>query len=143
MKDNNNKLNYNQWTCGEYENSVTGLYVLNNAVLQLTNKYSNIGESSLKIIRKHETSTTAYIVRLSNLIGTNNIHASLDIYSPNNTTYINLFNGGQLVSTSCPASSIPCTVTLDATINSDYVDMRIFFTNPNDYCYIDNVKLSY
>lgn len=46
MKDTNNLLSYNQWTCGDY-NGINEFF--NEA--QLTNKYSNTGEYSIQAKR--------------------------------------------------------------------------------------------
>lgn len=46
MKDTNNELSYNQWTCGDY-NGINEFF--NQA--QLTNKYSNTGEYCIQAKR--------------------------------------------------------------------------------------------
>ena len=50
MKDNNNKLDFNQWSCSEYNNNLNGFYVTGANLYQITNQYSTIGENSLKLI---------------------------------------------------------------------------------------------
>ena len=143
MKDTNNKLDYNVWSAGEYNNNYNGFAGGSEALIQVNNSFSNIGESSLKITRKHELYGTSCFTRLSNLTGTNNINATLIIYSPNNDVGINLFNGSVLTSINCPASSTLSHVSLNCLVNSNYVDLRIFLNNPNDYVFIDNINISY
>lgn len=47
MKDTTNILTYNQWSCGDY-NGINEFY---NEAAELTNKYSSIGEYSIKAKR--------------------------------------------------------------------------------------------
>lgn len=143
MKDTNNKLDYNVWSAGEYNNNYNGFSGGSEALVQVNNGFSNIGESSLKITRKHELYGTSCFTRLSNLTGTNNITATMVIYSPNNPVQINLYNGSILTSVTYPASSTVSIVSLSAVVDSEYVDLRIFLYNPNDYVFIDNINISY
>lgn len=62
VKDNNNLLNFNQWSCGEYNNNLND-FTLNTTQQQkniISNDYSKIGENSLKMI----SSQTADYIRI-------------------------------------------------------------------------------
>lgn len=143
MKDNNNKVDYNVYSCGEYSNDNTGFGIGTDAIVFSCSDFSSIGEKSLKLIRKHALYGTTCFTRLSNLTGTNNITASVDVYSPYNPVKINLYNGSVITQVTCPASSTPTTVNLSETISFNQVDLRVFLDNVDDYCYIDNIKISY
>lgn len=143
MKDTTNKVDYNVYSCGDYSNDNTGFGVGSDAIVFPSCDFSSIGEKSLKLIRKNTLYGTTCFTRLSNLTGTNNITASVDVYSPHNGVKINLYNGSIITEVTCPASSTPTKVNLTGTITSDYIDLRVFLDNVDDYCYIDNIQISY
>lgn len=53
MKDTNNLLDYNVWSCGEYNENSTGF----NGSLIITNKYSTMEDYCLKLENKTTTQT--------------------------------------------------------------------------------------
>ena len=61
MKDTNNLLTYNQWTCGDY-NGINEFY---NEAVELTNKYSSIGEYSIRAKRTSSRWWTDTTISLS------------------------------------------------------------------------------
>lgn len=136
-------MDYNVWSCGEYNQNTTGFEGRLDAIRQVSNTFSSIGENSLKVIRKNELYGTSCQTRLSNLTGTNNITATMVVYSPNNPVQINLNNGSTLTSVTCPASSTVSIVSLSAVVDSEYVDLRIFLDQPDYFVFIDNINISY
>ena len=54
MKDTNNKLDYNVWSAGEYNQNTTGFEGRLDAIRQVSSSFSSIGEYSLKVVRKNE-----------------------------------------------------------------------------------------
>lgn len=143
MKDTNNKMDYNVWSCGEYNQNTTGFEGRLDAIRQVSSSFSSIGEYSLKVVRKNELYGTSCQTRLSNLTGTNNITATMVIYSPNNPVQINLYNGSILTSVTYPASSTVSIVSLSALVDSEYVDLRIFLDQPDYFVFIDSINISY
>lgn len=136
-------MDYNVWSCGEYNQNTTGFEGRLDAIRQVSSSFSSIGENSLKVIRKNELYGTSCQTRLSNLTGTNNITATMVVYSPNNPVQINLNNGSTLTSVTCPASSTVSIVSLSAVVDSEYVDLRIFLDQPDYFVFIDNINISY
>ena len=81
MKDTNNLFSYNQWTAGEYNNNLND-FTLNNTQQQqniISNDYSKIGESSLKMI----SSQTGDYIRIwySNELKNKNVTSKIHIKS--------------------------------------------------------------
>lgn len=66
MKDNNNLLSHNQWTAGEYGNSIPVMLV--NTIGVITNKYSNIGEQSLKLTKNASSGSYSRIIYNQSII---------------------------------------------------------------------------
>ena len=143
MKDNTNKVDYNVWSCGEYNGANNGFEQGADAIVQPSNEFSTNGEYSIKAIRKSELYGTTTFTRISNLTGTNNITATCQVYSPNNKVKLELNNGSTLTGTICPKSSTVNTISLSTTITSNYVDLRIFLYAVDDYVFIDNIKITY
>lgn len=143
MKDTNNKLDYNVWSCGEYNNNLDNFFPASDAKVIVNNEWSNIGESSLKITRTHPSYGTSLFTRISDLTGTNNITATVKIYSPNNRVRMEFYNGSTLSNVICPASPTVSTITLTATVDSNYVDLRLFLYAQEDYVFIDDINITY
>lgn len=144
MKDTNNKVEHNVWSCGEYNQNYNGFTPGSDAILQPTKEFSSIGETSLKIVRKHELYGTSCSIIISNLTGTNNITATLAIYSPNNPTQIHIVDGTTVTSAvNCPASPTVSIVSLTATVTSNSVEFRIYLNQPNHYVFVDNINIQY
>ncbi|MCR5027401.1 MAG: hypothetical protein K6A34_08175 [Methanobrevibacter sp.] len=81
MKDNNNLLSYNQWSCGEYDNVLSGVNNGSGQTTEISNSWSSIGENSFKISRVAETSSWSECRVQTNK---NEITASCDILALSN-----------------------------------------------------------
>ena len=143
MKDTNNKVNHNVWSCGEYNNNLDNFFPASDAKVIVNNEWSNMGESSLKITRTHPSYGTSLFTKISNLTGTNNITATVKIYSPNNRVRIEFYNSSTLSNVTCPASSTVNTITLTTTTDLNYVDLRLFLYAEEDYVFIDDINITY
>ena len=66
MKDTNNLLSHNQWTAGEYENTIPT--TLANTIGLITNKYSYIGEQSLKLTKNASSGSYSRIIYNQSII---------------------------------------------------------------------------
>ena len=79
MKDTNNKLDYNQWSAGEYLNSTHSVTSGSGQNVITTKEFSVIGENSLRIIRTSNT-TVWTDCRINNKL--NQYTVSCKLYSP-------------------------------------------------------------
>ena len=66
MKDTNNLLSHNQWTAGEYENTIPA--TLANTIGVITNNYSDIGEQSLKLTKNASSGSYSRIIYNQSII---------------------------------------------------------------------------
>lgn len=142
MKDINNKVDYNVWSGTEYLKNTNSFLNYNNSIIYSTNEWSEIGESSLKIIRTDTSKMTSAITRILNLTGTNTINTSLRIYSENNPAQIALYDGDIYTSVIIPKSTEKF-ISLSKTITSDHINLQIGLYDIKDYCFIDNILITY
>lgn len=65
MKDNNNILNHNAWSVGEYNHTITEFLpnVVGCVNIESTNQYSSIGEESLKLTRLSQNGYSMYLLQ--------------------------------------------------------------------------------
>ena len=141
MKDNNNKLDFNQWSCSEYNNNLNGFYVTEVNLYQITKQYSTIGENSLKLINNTNSAmgyrTTPIVVQQDKTY-----KLTANIYAP--ISKVNMVlqqEGGSYEYVSVNPSSKPQTVSV--TINSDnYSNLIVRFNIYTGYIYIDCLNVS-
>lgn len=78
MKDTNNLLGHNSWSCGDYD-SLAGTSTSSVQTMIVSNEHSTIGESSFKLTRIGDGAWS----QIGSVDGQfNGISASADIYSP-------------------------------------------------------------
>lgn len=142
MKDKNNLLDYNVWSCGEYNKNV--LEWTNNKNLNINNNWSSIGECNIKLTRISDiyddyTST----INITNLPEDNYL-LSITIYSPYAIGSLRLINidTEEYVSVGITKSDNPYTTSI--TINSlENVKIRLInWGKIGDNIYFDNIKLT-
>ena len=87
MKDTNNLLTHNQWTCGEYANNpeMFNIAYLVNRVC--TNKYSDIGEQSIKLTKLGSSGSYARVSYNQSIIN-KTVTASATIKTENATAFL-------------------------------------------------------
>ena len=66
MKDTNNLLTHNQWSAGEYGNTIPVILV--NMLGVITNNYSDIGEQSLKLTKNASSGSYSRIIYNQSII---------------------------------------------------------------------------
>lgn len=149
VKDKNNLLSYNAWSCGSYSHDLTGMSDGTGQSTEVSNQYSEIGDSSFKITRNTNTQYWSEF-RLNQQIVS--FVANLTIYTPNNpvqiVTVILYDDWSQNVaSLNVPANNESQHITLnspfyDSTKTILRITLRIALPeNVNDYCYIDNASI--
>ena len=147
MKDNNNILDYNTWTAGEYENTPEIFYTAPMTDRICTNDYSSIGEQSIKLTKKADSGTYAR-VSYDNSIINKTVTASAMIKTNNPGELILIeFSGNNIITTNrvtIPAGS--CAVfTVSLNSGNDNSRFGIQFSNHGDKyssMYIDDLYLS-
>ena len=144
MKDNNNLLEYNQWSCGEYDNILSGVNNGAGQTTEISNNWSSIGEKSFKISRISNTSPWSGCRIQTNK---NEITASCDIlalstctlsividYSDESQTYNNV--------AIYPSNSVQnVSVHFDNSSGKTVTKASLRITNVTSFVYIDNLKL--
>lgn len=143
MKDTTNKIDYNIWTGTDYNNTTSGFVLMNNSIIQQSNDFSSIGESSLKCMRTDNSLTRALRIMKNGLTGTTNITVTFDVYTPHNTVYFDLNDGNTVSSVNVPISANMMNITLSGTTTKDTIGLYVILSNVDDYFYIDNIKISY
>ena len=141
MKDTNNKLSYNQWSAGEYNENTSEFQ--STGTLITTKKYSHIGENSLFCV--NNTNETKY-VGITPAIQTTpgkTYTFTVKVYNPTQTCSIlivsNLWNTG--VSYVSP-SDAPKTISVSYTASSN--DQSIYCrcnVSSGAYVYLDDLVL--
>lgn len=140
MKDNNNKLDFNQWSTGEYNNNINGFNRNNNSIIQLSNQYSIIGENSIKLIRTSDEYPNTANIQLIGL--SSKIQLSLDILSKNNKCEVDLYGDSVLSSVTVPQSIVSQKIILSTNTIKENVYIRFRLPNKDDYMFINNINVT-
>ena len=140
MKDTNNKLDYNVWSTGEYNNNTNGFNKNNNSIIQLSNQYSIIGENSIKLIRTSDGYPNTANIQLTGL--SSKIRLSLDILSKNNNCEVDLYGDSVLSSVTVPQSIVSQKIILSTNTIKENVYIRFRLPNKDDYMFINNINVT-
>lgn len=140
MKDTNNKLDYNLWSGGEYSNNITGLNRNNDSLIIVSNDYSMIGESSLRIQRTSNTQPNTAYFTITNT-GSSTITVGVDVYCPVNALEMQLYDGSNVLSqVTVPAGPSVNNIVLSSQSDAATLYVRFRFANPKDYAFLDNIS---
>lgn len=133
------------WSGGDYLKNTTGIQLLH-ANIELSSNSSN-GDYSLKIIRLTSSSGTSGILVGFTIteedIG-KQIIFSCDIYTPNNESYLQIYNGNYN-SVTVPVNDGFYNYSLSAQVSTVGYSNCVAFMNIKDveqYFYIDNVNMN-
>ena len=140
VKDNNNKLDFNQWSTGEYNNNTNGFNKNNNSIIQLSNQYSIIGENSIKLIRTSDEYPNTANIELTGL--SSKIQLSLDILSKNNNCEVDLYGDSVLSSVTVPQSIVSQKIILSTDTIKENVYIRFRLPKKDDYMFINNINVT-
>lgn len=148
VKDTNNKLDYNQWSAGEYLNSNQGVISGSGQNNITTKEFSVIGENSLRIIRTGNSSIWTD-VRINNNL--NQYTVSCKLYSPESngalyavtkyddgtqsTSYSTFYMGNYVQFLSCAGN-----VESNKTVNE--IALRIMLYQYDKPAFIDDLIIS-
>lgn len=147
MKDTNNILSYNQWSCGDYkDNQPTDddNFTLFDTTAYYSKEFSVNGESSVKVIK---TGTTDPLIRVnyrSTFSTAKTITFNCKIYNPSAAVYIRLTNNTISSGVYVPKSDsiLNVSVSLSAVSNNG---IYVYFNFQNDggsVFFFDDINLT-
>ena len=150
MKENQNKINTNLWSGGEYNNSLNGITCeQDNQKIIISEDWSAIGETSFKITRGGGTRYNWCRFNYPNSPNKTTT-ATLKIYSPNATAdirFTEMKSAGESVYVSTriyPSEQIQ-TISLTYTTPSDDAlgyFLRIDLNNDGTVLYVDDIQIN-
>ena len=144
MKENQNALNYNVWSAGEYENNTNGIYRINENTEIITNKeYSNIGENSYRV-KIISSSPGSLIVNRMSHEANKTITASLNIraVSGNLTLRLQELSISNRTDVIVSEGSIGAFSVSHIVSSTQNVQFMIIPEGQGTLCYIDNISLT-
>ena len=145
MKENNNLLTHDLWSAKEYNNTTTWINDNSQSKIESSNKFSTIGEKSLKY--KHTRSEWGdYVYTTISNIQTNTQYTlSFDAYIRQGILNVRLANDSRLntlsqveVPSSDKIQHISLSCTTPSSINALIIQL---FDNNSCVCYLDNFML--
>lgn len=148
MKDTNNKLDYNQWSAGEYLNSNQGVISGSGQNYRTTKEFSVIGENSLIIIRTGNSAIWTD-VRVNNNL--NQYTVSCKLYSPesNGALYaVTMYDDGtQSISYSIfymgnDVQFLSCAGNVESNKTVKEIALRIMLYQYDKSAFIDDLMIS-
>ena len=148
MKDNNNKLDFNQWSAGEYLNSNQGVISGSGQNYRTTKEFSVIGENSLRIIRTGNSVIWTDVRVNDNL---NQYTVSCKLYSPesNGALYaVTMYDDGtQSISYSIfymgdNVQFLSCAGNVEANKTVKEIALRIMLYQYDKSAFIDDLMIS-
>ena len=95
VKDKNNLLNFNQWSCGDYNKNTNG-FNISNSVATLSDNAIN-GDYSIHLVRSTSQTGNGYALIYLPLTESDigkTVYISADIYSPNNSLDLQVNSNG-------------------------------------------------
>ena len=145
MKENQNQLDYNVWSAGEYKNSLENIASIpSNVIAKTTKEYSVIGENSIHI--KSTSDTTAnFIIRVDSYNTGAVLTGKAHIRCINGSASIRLVN--QTSSTVIASTNIDASTLGEVSVsgtNASVGDVRflIRIANKDTELFIDNISLT-
>lgn len=138
MKDTNNLIPYNIWSCSEYENNINGI-MPNDLKIHPSSNFSTIGEQSLKI--NYNGGNNWLNIDISQLITSNSLYTvELDVYSPESNGSITLreYNSTTVIAFSQQETIQTISLTKSfSQVSGTYVQILC----RENYFFVDNISL--
>ena len=150
MKDTNNLLTVDQWSCTEYTGSTTGFIGGDGSIREPTNIWSKIGESSLKATKtgtalygfrvSYEGSLTGTVTGKLTLLTKSNENVTIVLYASNANEEIIEATASNVIS-----NNIPVTVSLSIPTNNNAVKYELNISNNGSIgcvTFVDDISLT-
>ena len=137
MKDTNNLLDYNVWSCGEYDNiNIITIY----GKVKITEQFSTIGEKSIAYQQSNPANYGYFYIDSTNTVTSGENHTvSVDCYCPDSNFTFIVRQDGELSRVTIPRNPSMQHISLSFTSNrsasfriqffNDVSDSRIFIDN--------------
>ena len=142
MKDNNNLVDYQLWSGGEYATPLTNS---SGGVIKINNELSSIGENSILFTQNKNTNWGYYFsypLTGSNVQANTTYTISFDVYCPDAMFYTKLSSGSVNTVVIINVSECLQHIELSITNNDQYDVLLQFYNNTgNSRIYMDNVNL--
>lgn len=144
MKENQNKIDYNVWSAGEYKNSLEDItYIPPEDIIKITNEYSVIGETSIQL--KSTVNETKNFI-LANLQYESNIGltAKAHIRIVNGNAYFRISKSDGTIVAQVLVNEGTCgEITVSGvTPSSGYYRILISTSTEDVVLYVDNIRLN-
>ena len=144
MKENQNTLDYNVWSAGEYKNSLADIaYIPPEDIIKITNEYSVIGETSIQL--KSTVNETKNFMLANLQYGSNiGLTAKAHIRIVNGNAYFRMSNSyGTIVSQVLVKEGTCDEITVSGvTPSSGYYRISISTFTEDVVLYVDNIHLT-
>ena len=142
MKDKNNLLDFNLWSCGEYG---TPVYATSGNLIY-SNNFSSIGENCIEYIQPHSVYWNFFLFYINkNILQKNTTYVvSFDTYCPEEYFVCSASLGGELGRVYVYGNKFVQHIELSFTTPSSFSeDLKLrFFNNVADTkLFVDNIKL--
>lgn len=151
VKDKDNIVTYDHWSCGEYSNNLNS-FVKNNTTVILTTEHTVIGDKCIKLT-KDAAAEKNYAIGCNFSLSEEDIGKTLTAQmslksSPNASVYLQLTNqeADNVKSSAVTVSEtefLPCSIS--QVITEDLLNLRFLtylkVSQTNDYLFLDNIKI--
>ncbi len=146
VKDKNNLLSFNQWSCTEYTNNTSDFVKGGGISFESSNEYSSIGDKSLKSIRSGDTSNW-YGLNYDSSLLSKDIKLSGNVKTEGSSIKINFLESNNGTTVHTESVNIPADTTQSFEItcttgneNTSFV-IQIIVNTAEGIVYLDNLKL--
>lgn len=143
VKDTTNILPYNDWSAGEYSNSIDTSMVSQGKVI-ISNDFSIIGETCLKYIQRNPANYGYLFIQTPNIIEENTSYiASFDVYCPDASyTFVIRSSSAELSRVTIPVNDNIQHITLSASVGtSSFLRLQFMNDTSDSRLFIDNISL--
>lgn len=142
MKDTNNLLEYNQWSCGEYKNSQAQNMAWG-VKLYKTNEYSSIGEISIKSVYTSPTNGVRF--NYNSQLSDKNVTTKLALKTKSKVwvTLREMDNNNEQINNTVSSfqGNGDIELVLTSSNNNDYFQIQVYGIPEDESIFIDNVRL--
>nr|MCR5026978.1 hypothetical protein [Methanobrevibacter sp.] len=143
VKENQNQLDYNVWSAGEYKNSLEDItYIPPEDIVKTTTEYSVIGENSIHL-KSTVNETKNFIITIKQFSANTTLTAKAHFRVINGDCYFRLMNSSSEIFANVLVHKGTCgEITING-VNSVTGNVRLMVTTSSDNVklYLDNISL--
>ena len=148
VKDKNNLVSYNVWSCTDYDGSTNEFTPKNTITATSTTEWSINGTHSLKTTTVNDVVWNAIRIYLYDIHKNDEVTCNCTILNPDceylNFALIENVSGTytNFIQVSIPPSNTPQNITLTGTVSQDISSLIITYSQSKGTVYIDNIQLT-